>query len=116
MPTTDAPETDEAAQWYEGIGWAVPAHLATKLERERNQLAAAMEEMPPMIVLPNVKESGKTCGEPLFYDDDDWVCGSTHRAGSLQYCDQCDPENGIKYKSGEEAMGLDANASVEARQ
>lgn len=46
------------------------------------------------------------CGKPLFYDDDDWVCGSTNRAGSLQYCDQCDPKNGIEYISGEEALSL----------
>ena len=32
----NTPETDTATQWYEGIGWAVPARLAAKLEQERD--------------------------------------------------------------------------------
>jgi hypothetical protein len=42
-------------------------------------------------------ESKKGCGKLLFYDDDDWRCGSDRRNRSLQFCDKCDPENGIKY-------------------
>jgi hypothetical protein len=49
------------------------------------------------------------CGEALFYDDDDWVCGFiTKRGQSLQFCNVCDPEYGIRYISAEEAMGYDS--------
>jgi len=45
---SDTPETNEAVQWYEGIGWAVPASLAAKLERE---LTAAREKLAEWNIL-----------------------------------------------------------------
>jgi hypothetical protein len=45
------------------------------------------------------------CGQTLFYDDDDWVCGAITRPGqSLQFCNVCDPKYGIRYISADEAM------------
>lgn len=56
---------------------------------------------------------GRTgCGNALFYDDDDWVCGTiTKRGQSLQFCNVCNPEYGIRYISMEEAMGLSSTNS-----
>ena len=41
----DTPETNEAVQWYEGIGWAVPARLAAKLEQERDAVTEQRDRL-----------------------------------------------------------------------
>ena len=42
---SDTPETNEAVQWYEGIGWAVPASLAVKLEQERDAVTEQRDKL-----------------------------------------------------------------------
>ena len=42
---SDTPETNEAVQWYEGIGWAVPARLAAKLEQERDAVTEQRDKL-----------------------------------------------------------------------
>jgi hypothetical protein len=68
---TDTPETNHATQWYEGIGWAVPASLAAKLEQERDAVTEQRDRLAK--ALRKIKNAGGTYTDP--YDELDFIDG-----------------------------------------
>ena len=85
---SDTPETNEAVQWYEGIGWAVPASLAVKLEQERDAVTEQRDRLAE--ALRKIKNAGGTYTDP--HDELDFIDGITYEA--LQSLNQNSQDHG----------------------